>query len=206
MVAVGRPMHGDGRRESIPRNLGRPAERIPLALNDQRRTGEGSEMARAKLLGSLRRVKRVSERDEPRDPPRVEQRLRSETRNPPAERLAADQKPSAAHRRERALDCGRVLSDERLGLWRRAPRALKPRRHVAEIEAPDAEACVREERGNPLHPGTCHRRAGARGQQQRRLGPHRPHGKKSRHRRFVYLWTRFVGDRAARSQFDPAPR
>ncbi|AHB49998.1 hypothetical protein W911_05720 [Hyphomicrobium nitrativorans NL23] len=135
MIAISRPMHTDRIRQSICRDLLGTAERIALALHDQRRAGEIQKMRSSQLLGLLRRMERIAKTHKARDTPAVEQRLRDKARDPPSERLSADEQPSAHAQRLRRCNGSLILRHQCLGLGRRAPASRPlPGRHIVEIE------------------------------------------------------------------------
>ena len=69
VIAVAGPMERDRRRQRHRLDLAAIAERIALALHDQRRTTHGDEMRGAQLLGFGRWMERVAEADEARIAP-----------------------------------------------------------------------------------------------------------------------------------------
>src|SRR5262245_20196967 len=53
MIAVGGPGEANGRREGIALDLGAAAERIAVALNNERGTAQALQVRRAQLGGSV---------------------------------------------------------------------------------------------------------------------------------------------------------
>ena len=62
MVAVGQPGHLQLARQLVLLNFFAVAERVPFALNDQRRRVESAQVFDAKLLGLPDRVERLVDR------------------------------------------------------------------------------------------------------------------------------------------------
>ena len=79
------------RRQPIALDLGASAERVALALHDQRRAAQLLQMRRAQVLRLARRMERVAEAHQPVDHAAREQLVGGEAGDAAAHRLAADE-------------------------------------------------------------------------------------------------------------------
>src|ERR1043165_2752277 len=86
VVGAGEPRDLDRRRERVAGDVVARAERIALALDDERGRLQRGEMLRPQFLRLPRRMERIAEADEGADA----QLVRDHAGHPPAHRLPAD--------------------------------------------------------------------------------------------------------------------
>ncbi len=91
VIAVAGPGDRNVRRQRIAFHLGASAERIALALHDQRRAAQILQMRGAQVLRFVRRMERVAEAHQPVDQVAGEQLIGGEAGDASAHRLAADE-------------------------------------------------------------------------------------------------------------------
>ncbi len=160
MVAVGRPMQRDGRRQRHGFDLVAGPEGIALALDDEGRAGQRLEVGRAQVFRLVGRMEGVAEADEAGSLLRGEGLIGDEARDASAHRLAADQQRRSA--RPGLGENRPELGNERLGFRRRALfSAVASARHVGELEAQRLDVPLLQELGEGFKERAVHGPSGA---------------------------------------------